>query len=89
MKRFQFVSPHDIPLSPREVEVVRGLAQGEQVQAVAKRLNISTNTASAHLYKAVRKLGVSGRAELTIAAIRIGIVPCPCPKHIKSAGVAA
>jgi hypothetical protein len=29
----------------------------------------------------MRKLRVSNRAELTIAAIRLGIVKCPCPKH--------
>ena len=84
------MSPHIIsPLSPRETQVVRGLAQCKQVEAVAKRLNISPNTASAHLYKAVRKLGVSGRAELTLAAIRLGIVKCPCTKHVVEPEVTA
>jgi two-component system nitrate/nitrite response regulator NarL len=81
-----------ISLSPREREVVRGLAQGKQVRDVAEPLGISTNTAAAHLYHAVRKLNVNGRAELVLAAIQHGVIPCPCAKHAsnsKSAEVRA
>jgi DNA-binding CsgD family transcriptional regulator len=86
VKNLHVISPRavDGPLSPREVQVVAWLAQGKQVQDAAKILGISTNTAWAHLYKAVRKLGVSNRAELTIEAIRLGYVPCPCPEHGKA-----
>ena len=89
-QRIRSVSPHVIrQLSTREAQVVTCLAQGKQVQDAAAILGISPNTISAHLYKAVRKLRVSNRAELTIAAIRLGIVKCPCPKHAVKPEVAS
>jgi DNA-binding NarL/FixJ family response regulator len=69
------------PLLPREAQVVPALAQGQPVQAVAKLLGISANTVWSLLYQAVRKLGISSRAELTCAAIRLGYIPCPCSKR--------
>ena len=69
------------PLSPREVQVVACLAQGNQIQAVGNLLGISPKTASTHLYRAVRKLGIHNRADLTCAAIRLGYILCPCPAH--------
>jgi LuxR family transcriptional regulator of spore coat protein len=68
-------------LTSREREVVGWLAQGKTVADAALILGISTKTAECHSTNAARKLGTENRAELVVAAIREGLVPCPCPQH--------
>lgn len=51
-------------LSPREVEVVRLLASGQSITAIAAHLNRSKTTISRQKGDAMRKLGVSNDAEL-------------------------
>jgi DNA-binding CsgD family transcriptional regulator len=70
--------PH---LTPREQEVLRWLAEGNTVHDTATILRIALRTADAHVYNMMQKLDVTNRAELVIAGIRLGIVPCPCPAH--------
>ena len=62
------------PLSPREVEVVRNVGLGLRNADVAKRLFISEETVKSHLNNIFQKLGIQDRVELTIYAIRTGIV---------------
>ena len=52
------------PLTDREMEVVRCIASGCSFKEVGRRLDISSSTASTHLYKAYDKLGLRGRAAL-------------------------
>src|SRR3954451_6376928 len=51
-------------LSPRELEVVRMVAQGHQNKTIAGILNISTWTVCAHVRRIFAKLGVSSRAAM-------------------------
>jgi DNA-binding NarL/FixJ family response regulator len=62
------------PLSPREEEVVRHVALGMRNADVAKRLFISEQTVKTHLNNVFQKLGIQDRVELTIYAIRHGII---------------
>jgi DNA-binding NarL/FixJ family response regulator len=62
------------PLSPREEEVVRHVALGMRNADVAKRLFISEQTVKTHLNNVFQKLGIQDRVELTIYAIRQGII---------------
>jgi len=62
------------PLSPREEEVVRNVALGLRNADVAKRLFISEQTVKTHLNNVFQKLGIQDRVELTIYAIRTGII---------------
>jgi two-component system, NarL family, nitrate/nitrite response regulator NarL len=64
----------DDPLTPREVEIVRMVAQGLRNKAIAKRLAISEGTVKVHLHNIYEKLGVDGRLELALCAQRKGIV---------------
>jgi hypothetical protein len=41
-------------------------------------IGISPKTVEIHSCNSMRKLGAQNRAELTLAAIREGIIPCPC-----------
>jgi DNA-binding NarL/FixJ family response regulator len=61
-------------LTPREVEMVRMVAQGLRNKAIAERLAISEGTVKVHLHNIYEKLGVDGRLELVLCAQRKGIV---------------
>jgi two-component system, NarL family, invasion response regulator UvrY len=61
-------------LSEREFEVFVRLAGGASVQRIAEDLKLSTSTVGTHLYNIKQKLGVSNQAELTLIAIRHGLI---------------
>lgn len=61
-------------LSEREFEVFVRLAGGASVQRIAEDLNLSASTVGTHLYNVKQKLGVSNQAELTLIAIRHGVI---------------
>ncbi|HEV2228108.1 MAG TPA: response regulator transcription factor [Steroidobacteraceae bacterium] len=61
-------------LSEREFEVFVRLAGGASVQRIAEDLNLSASTVGTHLYNVKQKLGVSNQAELTLIAIRHGLI---------------
>jgi DNA-binding NarL/FixJ family response regulator len=61
-------------LTPRELEIVRMIAQGLRNKAVATRLSISEGTVKIHLHNIYEKLGVDGRLELVLFAQEKGLV---------------
>jgi len=61
-------------LSEREFEVFVRLAGGASVQRIAEDLKLSASTVGTHLYNIKQKLGVSNQAELTLIAIRHGLI---------------
>ncbi|MBA3981393.1 MAG: DNA-binding response regulator [Alcanivorax sp.] len=69
------------PLSEREVEVLLLLAKGLGRSEIAELLNVSVNTAASHIKSIYRKLNVSGRAEATLEAVQMGIVPQSLPRR--------
>jgi len=54
-----------VPLSPRESEIARMVADGYQTKVIAGVLNISCWTVTAHLRRIFVKLGVTSRAGIT------------------------
>lgn len=66
--------PNSSPLSPREEEVVRHVALGMRNAEVARKLFISEQTVKTHLNNVFQKLGVQDRVELTVYAIRTGLI---------------
>jgi two-component system invasion response regulator UvrY len=61
-------------LSAREFEIFVMLARGQSVNDIATTLFISPRTAGTHLYNIKQKLGAGNAAELTLIAIRNGII---------------
>jgi two-component system, NarL family, invasion response regulator UvrY len=61
-------------LSEREFEVFVRLASGNTVQRIADDLKLSASTVGTHLYNIKQKLGVSNQSELTLIAIRHGLI---------------
>lgn len=61
-------------LSEREFEVFVRLAGGATVQRIASDLNLSASTIGTHLYNIKQKLNVANQSELTLIAIRHGLI---------------
>ena len=57
-----------LTLTPREIEIVRMVAQGLRNKAIAERLSISEGTVKVHLHNIYEKFGVDGRLELVLCA---------------------
>ena len=61
-------------LSSREFEVFVQLARGRSVQDIAGDLKLSTSTVGTHLYHVKQKLEAANQAELTLLALRWGLI---------------
>ena len=65
------------PLTPREVEIVKLVAEGHTSDEIAELLVIAKKTVEHHRSHILEKLGMRDRVELTRYAIRRGLVqPC-------------
>ena len=67
-------SPPEDLLTPRELEVVKLIAEGLTSDEVAEELSISSKTVDRHRANVLEKLGMRNRVELTRYAIRRGLV---------------
>ena len=67
-------SPPEELLTPRELEVVKLIAEGLTSDEVAEELSISSKTVDRHRANLLEKLGMRNRVELTRYAIRRGLV---------------
>jgi DNA-binding CsgD family transcriptional regulator len=61
-------------LTPRELEVLRLVADGRSNREIAGRLFISAKTASVHVSNILAKLHVASRGEAAATAHRLGVV---------------
>ncbi len=62
------------PLTEREVEVLRLVAQGLSNQEIAKTLTISERTVGNHIGSILRKLHLANRTQAALYALRRGLV---------------
>jgi len=61
-------------LSPREIEVLRMIAEGLGNKEIASKLGISDHTVKFHISAIFAKLGASSRTEAVIIGIREGLI---------------
>lgn len=61
-------------LSQRELQIAALLTSGHRAKDVAETLNISPKTINTYKYRIYEKLGVSNDVELTLAAVKYGLV---------------
>jgi len=66
--------PPPLPLTPREVQVLRLLAQGLDNEAIAQRLVVTKRTVQNHVSNIYGKLEVASRTEAMLYAIRHELV---------------
>jgi len=64
----------DEQLSPREIEVLRYVAEGNRNRDIAQTLFISEETVKVHLKHIMEKLGANDRSEAIAIALRRGIM---------------
>lgn len=61
-------------LTVREVQILRGVANGQSNAAIGRELFLAENTVKSHLQRASRKLGATGRAHAVARALRHGVL---------------
>jgi DNA-binding NarL/FixJ family response regulator len=61
-------------LTPRELQVLKLIAEANTSKAIAQELVISVKTVERHRQNILDKLGMSDRVELTRYAIRRGLI---------------
>ena len=66
-------SPADV-LSEREFSVFLQLARGASVAQIAQTLSLSASTVGTHLYHVKQKLRAGNQSELTLVALRWGLI---------------
>jgi putative nucleotidyltransferase with HDIG domain len=69
-KRVRQIDP--CPLSTREMEVLRRLAEGKVYKQIAHELELSTSTVRTHLHNVYGKLGAVDRAQAVLGATERG-----------------
>jgi len=67
-------TPPDDPLTPREVEIVKLIAEARTTREIAGELVLSEKTVERHRTNILAKLGMRDRVELVRYAIRRGLV---------------
>jgi two-component system, NarL family, invasion response regulator UvrY len=69
---------HDA-LSDREFEVLKGLAEGQPLKAIAARMALSPKTVTTYRSRILQKLGLRGNAELVRYAMEHGLLDAGPP----------
>jgi len=62
------------PLTARETEVLRLLAQGQTNPQIARELVVSPGTVKNHVRHIIAKLGVSDRTQAAVRAMELGLL---------------
>ncbi|MDP9352813.1 MAG: response regulator transcription factor [Chloroflexota bacterium] len=62
------------PLTPREVEVLRLVAEGLTNREIGQTLGLSAATIKVHVQHIIAKLGVSDRTQAAVRAVELGLV---------------
>ena len=68
------LEPSDQILTPREIEVLRMIAEGLGNKEIASKLRISDHTVKFHISSIFAKLGASSRTEAVTIGIRGGMI---------------
>jgi len=61
-------------LTPREIEIVRLVAEGKSNREIADKLGLCEGTVKIHLHNVYKKLGIGNRVDLTLYAQKKGLV---------------
>jgi len=64
----------EVPVTPRQMDVLRHLARGHSTAIIAEKLGIATETVRNHVRAIIARLGVHTRLEAVIRAHELGIL---------------
>jgi DNA-binding NarL/FixJ family response regulator len=62
------------PLTEREVEVLRRIAEGDRNRDIGEHLGISEDTVKVHVKRIMDKLGAKDRTQAVAIGIRRGVI---------------
>ncbi len=65
--------PRASKLTPREMDILKLIAEGYSNEEIARQLYLSVQTVSSHLWRMMKKLKVENRTQLALYAVRQGI----------------
>ena len=65
--------PAGVDVTPRELEVLRLLGEGNDQNEIAQELSISPKTVATHIQRLLTKFGARSRAQLVALAYRAGV----------------
>lgn len=68
------VDPHSRGLTDRQLEILRHLARGDSVKAVARKLYLSPKSVDNQKFRIMTKLGVRDKVSLALYAVREGLI---------------
>lgn len=74
------LKPHpfaEVPLSDRELQLIRLIAQGRSNQRIADELHLSVETVKTYVKRLFQKLDVSDRTQLAVLAHEAGLLHAP------------
>jgi DNA-binding NarL/FixJ family response regulator len=63
----------DLPITPRETQILRHVTLGLTNKEIANALEISVETVKEHVQNMLRKLGLTDRTQAAVLAVRKGI----------------
>ena len=63
----------DLPITPREMQVLQHITSGQSNKEIARSLEISVETVKEHVQNVLRKLGVNDRTQAAVLAVRKGV----------------
>ena len=73
-ERAQRTAEHQVPLTERELQVLRGMSQGKSNSEIGRELFLSEDTIKTHARRLFRKMEVSDRAQAVANGFRQGLV---------------
>jgi DNA-binding NarL/FixJ family response regulator len=66
--------PENAPLTPRELEIVRSIADGTGNQEIAGRLHLGLGTVKGHICDILEKTPANDRIQAAVLALRRGLI---------------
>lgn len=66
--------PTNVALTSREMQILRGVAQGLPTKRLAKELGLAVPSVETHLHNLFRKLSASNRGEAVSTALKLGLI---------------
>ncbi len=63
-----------MPLTSREMQVLRGIAKGHTTKRLAKDLGLAAPSVETHIHNLFKKLDVGNRGEAVSSALKLGLI---------------